>query len=682
MLQEDLAMTQRQLLFRVCTLAMTVAAVWSTSALAVDFYNPGFEIAGMGGPADSDGWTESGTLSQRDTVNPRTGAFAHQIGGINNGGLDSGSITQDTLAAGMLSLTSGDLITAEFFANVLTNTSMGGSTVYSLDIVNAAGASVASTGNLPLSNTAGYVKFDTISSPLVVPPLGSAPNHQYGARLTIEVTQFSDNFVMLGRAFIDDVKLTSFTPVRWISPTSGLWDVAANWSGAATPAAGDFVTIDPASSLAVTGPAAAATVAALHLGGTGSGPVTLELGGGNLHATQLVAVRPNGELLMENGRRVISAALVNDGVVRGDGTIEADLDNGAEGEIRVIGGERLHVIGAGPHTNDGRIEVLGLDMNQAEIEFTGPLANGAAGGVTTGHSAIMRFNSGLNNTGALALTGGANDVSGDIDNTGDIVVTGGATATFHDDVVNDGTLQVSQVGSTTSVAVFLGAFSGDGTSAGGGDIFFEGDLRPGNSPANVTLGNNVSLGPGASLQIELGGVMQGSQYDHVAVSGDLSLDGALEVSLIDAGAGVFVPNAGDSFDVLDWGTLSGAFDSVLLPALSGPLTWDTSQLYTTGVLSVTGPAFSADFDADGDVDSGDLAQWRGDFGVNGLSDADDDGDSDGEDFLAWQRQLGSGVPTMSTAVPEPDAAIQVLWATILLSAACRLIGLRRIASLP
>ena len=58
------------------------------------------------------------------------------------------------------------------------------------------------------------------------------------------------------------------------------------------------------------------------------------------------------------------------------------------------------------------------------------------------------------------------------------------------------------------------------------------------------------------------------------------------------------------------------------------------------------------FDEDGDIDGGDLAQWKGDFGFNGDSDAD--GESDGSDFLAWQRQLGSDSSVAVTAaVPEP-----------------------------
>jgi len=42
-------------------------------------------------------------------------------------------------------------------------------------------------------------------------------------------------------------------------------------------------------------------------------------------------------------------------------------------------------------------------------------------------------------------------------------------------------------------------------------------------------------------------------YDAVDVAGTLSLDGTLDIRLIDA----FQPEAGDSFDILDWGTLAG-----------------------------------------------------------------------------------------------------------------------------
>jgi hypothetical protein len=75
------------------------------------------------------------------------------------------------------------------------------------------------------------------------------------------------------------------------------------------------------------------------------------------------------------------------------------------------------------------------------------------------------------------------------------------------------------------------------------------------------------------------------------------------------------------------------------------------------IRSLGAASLPADFDGNGVVNGDDLAQWRGDFGVNDMSDADDDGDSDGADFLQWQRQLGSGNPAVAAvkAVPEPPA---------------------------
>lgn len=87
---------------------------------------------------------------------------------------------------------------------------------------------------------------------------------------------------------------------------------------------------------------------------------------------------------------------------------------------------------------------------------------------------------------------------------------------------------------------------------------------------------------------------------------------------------------------------------------------------TNQYLTVNTPG---DFDGDHDVDADDLAQWEGDYGVNGDSDSNLDGRSDGLDFLAWQQQLGNGLVSLTavaTAVPEPGAMALALMSTMLL----------------
>lgn len=65
------------------------------------------------------------------------------------------------------------------------------------------------------------------------------------------------------------------------------------------------------------------------------------------------------------------------------------------------------------------------------------------------------------------------------------------------------------------------------------------------------------------------------------VSGTLTLlGGSLDVVLL----GGFAPAAGDPFDILDFASLSGRFSVLHLPGLAPGLLWDTSALYSTGVL--------------------------------------------------------------------------------------------------
>src|SRR5207244_10015880 len=135
---------------------------------------------------------------------------------------------------------------------------------------------------------------------------------------------------------------------------------------------------------------------------------------------------------------------------------------------------------------------------------------------------------------------------------------------------------------------------GSGSYTGPGTARFLAALSPGNSPASVSFSGNVELSSASTLNIELGGTTPGTQFDHVTVAGQLALDGALAVSLIN-----FTPAEGNSFDILDWGSLSGTFSSIQLPTLSGDLQWNTSQLNTTGTLSVV---LLGDFNLDGRVD--------------------------------------------------------------------------------
>jgi hypothetical protein len=197
----------------------------------------------------------------------------------------------------------------------------------------------------------------------------------------------------------------------------------------------------------------------------------------------------------------------------------------------------------------------------------------------------------------------------------------------------------SFVGGTLHVDKYLGELVNDG-----------GTLAPGPGIGTTEVALGYFQRSGGTLAIDVTGPSPGD-YDQLTAA-LVQLDGALEISL----AAGFVPSAGQAFDVISApGGISGSFSAVSQPpAMPGGLLLDVVYSPTlVQLVAVNAPIFSADFELDGDVDSADLTQWRGDFGVNGDSDADGDADSDGADFLAWQQQVGS-VPAVP--VPEPAGA--------------------------
>jgi hypothetical protein len=370
--------------------------------------------------------------------------------------------------------------------------------------------------------------------------------------------------------------------------------------------------------------------------------------GGILSVTS--AFNNTGEVYLAGGVSNLSGsgAITNTGLIRGDGLVSKNVNNNAGGEIRAEIGKRIKLAGANG-TNAGQINLQG-----GTAEFSLALTNGTSGQIA-GRGTLKTGGVGLTNNGSIALASGITDVFGDVNNstgsaTKGITISGNADVTFWDDVTNGvGSLFKISAGSS---ATFFGAFGGAGIS-GTGSTFFEADITPGFSPAIASFEGNVALSSTANLKIEIGGLSVGGQFDQLSVTGDLALHGALIVSLING----FSPSAGQQFNILDWfGTRSGTFDSLVLQPVAG-LAWNTSQLYTDGVLSVAAaPGLPGDFNNDGSVDAADYVVWRKGLGTV----------YNQNDFNVWRANfgatLGSGSATLSlsSAIPEPTSALLVL----------------------
>src|SRR5690606_26648527 len=100
---------------------------------------------------------------------------------------------------------------------------------------------------------------------------------------------------------------------------------------------------------------------------------------------------------------------------------------------------------------------------------------------------------------------------------------------------------------------------------GGGEVYFEEDITPGNSPGIANFGGDVYFGGGAHLFMELAGPTPGIQYDQVIVDDTAHLGGALTVSLLEN----YMPPVGAEFTLLTAAALEDTFDYIHLPSLGG-----------------------------------------------------------------------------------------------------------------
>jgi len=81
----------------------------------------------------------------------------------------------------------------------------------------------------------------------------------------------------------------------------------------------------------------------------------------------------------------------------------------------------------------------------------------------------------------------------------------------------------------------------------------------------LTITGDYDQFPEGSLEIELGGSEAGTEYDQLVVEGNAFLDGTLSISLISS----YVPQVGESFEVLTVGSVTGSFSRVDISGVSG-----------------------------------------------------------------------------------------------------------------
>lgn len=292
------------------------------------------------------------------------------------------------------------------------------------------------------------------------------------------------------------------------------------------------------------------------------------------------------------GQGQVSNAIVNTGTVGAVGgtlTLEGSLTN--NGLVSAgLGGTVL--VNRGLASNAGKIQLAG-----GAFDNNGKAMTNEAGATINGFGSLSGGL--LTNKGKVLLSGGNSTINSDVLSTAasQIILSGNSNSTFYGtvDVQSGAELRVS----TGSVATFFGTVQQRTGSkfTGSGAKRFEGTLSVGASPGLGSDEGDVEFGDSSTYLAEIGGTtactlrcdtdqaFKNTSFDKYTVAGNLSLNGTLKLTSWNG----FVGQAGESFDLLDWGTLTGTFATIDASGfkLAAGTVLDTSALYTTGTVSIT-----------------------------------------------------------------------------------------------
>ena len=305
---------------------------------------------------------------------------------------------------------------------------------------------------------------------------------------------------------------------------------------------------------------------------------TLELKSKGLAFVNGLSTVTGGTILAANGISLGAGANVV-----GTGAVSGRVAAGVGSRVEASGG-RLTLGDAASYSgiySDGELytnanEVELLDRNESVLGSLTQLGDGSSGGTLRAANGML-LEQGKN----LA---GRGTVYGNFINQGH-VYGDGSTA---------GQKIVFAAGSTVSG---IGSFE---------NVVFDGTYSPGNSPAITNLSNG-EFSAASSLVIELGGTQPGTQYDRVVDSGSLALlGGTLNVALYNG----FVPSYGNSFEILQYGQLSGDIGTVNYPALSGGLSWERTTSATAMTITVVPEPSTYAISAIATAGLASLMRWR------------------------------------------------------------------------
>ena len=326
---------------------------------------------------------------------------------------------------------------------------------------------------------------------------------------------------------------------------------------------------------------------------------TINLSGGTITNTSWLAVGREGA----HGTLNITGGTM---VKTGGGNISITHNSGASGDV-IISGTGTFICasgetwvgengGPGTWTMNGGTAILGLVHLAQNADATGLMAlNGGsltATEISTGNNGATQRELDLNGGTLVAGADNTNFIhdlsAANVQAGGAVIDSAGHTVSINQPLLDAGGGGLTKLGAGTvylngvntytgPTLVNAGTLGGTGTILGPVTVASGATLAPGASVGTLTVNNNVTLGGTTLMELSRNGGVPTS--DLLAVSGNLAFGGTLTVVV--TGTNALAVN--DTFNLFDWGTRSGSFATINLPA---GYSFDTSQLNVNGTIRV------------------------------------------------------------------------------------------------
>ncbi len=385
--------------------------------------------------------------------------------------------------------------------------------------------------------------------------------------------------------------------ISWANPVSGAWSDTLNWNPQQIPGPDDiaFITLSGDYTVTVDVDADPSRFAL----GAPTGTQTLTVDGQTITISSGVAstIVQGGLLELLNGGTVTGASTLRNiaSLEMDDGVVESSLSN--QGSL--VAGGSSSLLGAVTTNGNSIIRV----SNSSTLTISNGFTNNNLI-LLTGEACSLAVENGTltNPDGSFFTVTGAGDprtLAAELDNLGtvsvntDFIIDSGSAAHTNGGLINclAGNLTVIQSGSDPTLTntgeirisdglaltvdgggfenAVGGQIGGNGTlDVSGTDFTQAGNLSPGTSPGILTVIGPYIQSSTGSLQIEIGGLAEGTEFDRLEVSGSASLDGTLAISLLDG----FFPHDGDAFEVMTYDSRTGAFADTTSLELGGGIT--------------------------------------------------------------------------------------------------------------